>query len=413
MTILAAVLLCALVACGVLGVRYIGRHLPAQQEAEAAQRYKSFQSAKYFSGLDALRAFSVVAVIWTHTTLPHTIALLNQGNRGVDLFFAISGFLVTTLLLREYRRSGAISLRDFYMRRTLRIFPLYYAVLGLYCVLVFLVFRGTPKGQEFWSNFPAFLTYTSNWFVNLESAGRNGVTFYFAWSLATEEQFYLLWPFVMVLALKFVPRTTVLVVPVTALLLVQLFGNAIPDTFAGRVMGSLAPAILFGVMLAVMMDDETGFRGLHALLGRRWIAPVAAVAMLACLAFGAPWRVSSFAMAVLVASVCLREDTYLHAILKWRPLVYVGTVSYGIYLMHMLGANAARKVIGHDFGTDVFLVTVPIAIAMASVSYHFFERPILRFKSRFSHVPSKTSAPTGAPTPGSPGVLGVTSPLPK
>jgi peptidoglycan/LPS O-acetylase OafA/YrhL len=163
------------------------------------------------------------------------------------------------------------------------------------------------------------------------------------------------------------------------------------------------------------MDDETSFRGLHLLLGRRWVAPLAAVVMLACLGLGAPWRVSAFSMAALVASVCLREDTYLHAILRWRPLVYVGTISYGIYLMHMLGANAARKVIGHEFGTDVFLVTVPIAITMASASYHFFERPILRYKSRFSHVPSKTSAggDAAAAAPASPGVLGVTSPLPK
>jgi peptidoglycan/LPS O-acetylase OafA/YrhL len=164
-------------------------------------------------------------------------------------------------------------------------------------------------------------------------------------------------------------------------------------------------------MLAVLMDDETSFRGLHALLGPRWVAPLAAAVMLACLAVGVPWHVSAFAMAILVASVCMREDTYLHAVLRWRPLAYVGTISYGIYLMHMLGANAARKIIGHDFGTDVFLATVPIAIAMASASFHFFERPILRYKGRFSHVPSKTITPVGETT--SPGVLGVTSPLSK
>jgi peptidoglycan/LPS O-acetylase OafA/YrhL len=367
--------------------------------SEADRAWASFQDAKYFGGLDALRAFSVIAVIWTHTTLPHSATLLNQGHRGVDLFFAISGFLVTTLLLKEYRRTGTVSLRDFYMRRTLRIFPLYFAVLAAYCLLVFVTLKGTPKAREFWANLPAFLTYTSNWFVSLENGGRNGVTFYFAWSLATEEQFYLLWPALLVLALKWRPSVGAPVAVATALLLVQFLGEAFaPGNFAGTVMRSLAPAILFGVIFAVLMNDARCFRAVYAVLGHRWVAPLAALAMLACLAFGAPWRVGSFAMAVLVASVCIREDTWLHPLLRLRPLVYIGTISYGVYLMHMLCANVARKAIGEQFGTVVFLATVPLVIGVAAVSYRFFERPILRFKSRFSHVPSKTSpVPAAAP----------------
>src|SRR5437868_5861023 len=104
---------------------------------DANTAYQAFMSASRFGGLDGLRAFSVVAVIWCHVTGPHTLELLNRGNKGVDLFFAISGFLVTSLLLREHRKTCGISLRNFYIRRTLRIFPLYYAVLCLYCVLVF------------------------------------------------------------------------------------------------------------------------------------------------------------------------------------------------------------------------------------------------------------------------------------
>ena len=75
----------------------------------------------------------------------------------------------------------------------------------------------------------------------------------------------------------------------------------------------------------------------------------------------------------------------------------MGTVSYGIYLMHMLAANVARKFLGHDLGTDVYLVTLPIVFMMASVSYSVFERPILRFKSRFAHVPGKKDAPATEP----------------
>lgn len=358
--------------------------------------YESFQSARYFSGLDALRALSVIAVIWTHTTLPHAMRLLNQGHRGVDLFFAISGFLVTTLLLREYRRERTISLRDFYMRRTLRIFPLYYAALAVYCMLVFVLLKGTPKAAEFWNNLPAFLSYTSNWFVNLENGGRNGVTFYFAWSLATEEQFYLFWPLLMVGVLQWRPRTEVLLVPVIALLLVQAIAPAIrPGAFGAVVLGSLSPAILFGVLFAILLDNRATFSVLYRVLGRRWMPPLIAITVVVCLAFDVPWRVSSFCMAALVASVCIREGSYLHPLLRFKPLMYIGTVSYGIYLMHMLAANAARKVLGYEFGTTVFLATVPVAIAIAVTSYRFFEKPILGFKNRFSHASAKPGVVAG------------------
>jgi peptidoglycan/LPS O-acetylase OafA/YrhL len=215
----------------------------------------------------------------------------------------------------------------------------------------------------------------------------------------------------MVLALQLVPRTRMLVVPVACLLALQFMGDAIRNaSFAGTVLASLAPAILFGVLLAIVADDERYFRRLYAVLGGPWVAPAAAAVVVAALAVDAPWRLVSFSMAVLVACVCLREDTWLHPLLRCRPLAYIGSVSYGIYLMHMLAANATRKALGHDFGVDVFLMTVPIAIAMASASFRYFEQPLLRFKSRFSRIPAP--APSGTRL-GVLDVLDVTSPLPK
>jgi peptidoglycan/LPS O-acetylase OafA/YrhL len=373
------------------------RSLAAAESTQAcADAYHSFLSTRYFSGLDALRAFSVLAVIWTHVTGDHALRLLAQGHRGVDLFFAISGFLVTTLLLREYRRNGRISIREFYMRRTLRIFPLYYAVLALYCVLVFVTLRGTPKAAEFWANLPAFATYTSNWFVNLENGAAHGVTFYFAWSLATEEQFYLFWPSLMVLLLLCFKREWVLALAAGALLVVQILcaslGNA---AFLATVFASLAPAILFGVAFAVLLNNQACFAVLYRVLGRRFAAPLAFVLLLVSLQLDASRLLSSAVMAVLVAAVCIREDTYLHPILRWRPAAFVGTISYGVYLMHMLAANAVRGVVRHQMGIDVFVLTTLVVIAMAYVSFRFFEAPILRYKDRFNPRPAgaKNAAP--------------------
>src|SRR5882672_6045500 len=102
-------------------------------EPPAVDRGSLFQKAKYFPLLDGLRAVSIVGVVWHHAGgALHFSGPLSRGYHGVSLFFVISGFLITTLLLRERSRTGAISLRKFYLRRALRIFPLYYAVLALY-----------------------------------------------------------------------------------------------------------------------------------------------------------------------------------------------------------------------------------------------------------------------------------------
>ena len=93
---------------------------------------RRFVETRHFPALDGLRGLSILAVIWHHAVDPAGI----WGYFGVSLFFAISGFLITTLLLRERAATGRISLRNFYMRRTLRIFPLYYAVVALYVVVV-------------------------------------------------------------------------------------------------------------------------------------------------------------------------------------------------------------------------------------------------------------------------------------
>src|SRR5260221_4943518 len=171
-----------------------GYQVCQRMQSLADDRQELFQEAKYFPFLDGLRALSILGVVWHHAGGTRLLAgPLSRGYHGVSLFFVISGFLITTLLLRERKRTQGISLRKFYLRRALRIFPLYYAVLALYVVMVVYIERGSRAGVEFIQNLPFFATYTSNWFVKL---GADRTIFYFAWSLATEEQFYLVWPWI-------------------------------------------------------------------------------------------------------------------------------------------------------------------------------------------------------------------------
>ncbi|HLP24771.1 MAG TPA: acyltransferase, partial [Acidobacteriota bacterium] len=207
--------------------------------------YRDFKATRFFGSLDGLRALSIVAVVWFHTVPWDRTALLGQGNKGVTLFFAISGFLIVTLLLRQKEQRETVDLRNFWGRRVLRIFPVYYLALALYVALVALAERDPAARSAFFGNLPAFATFTSNWFVDLESTR---VIFYFALSLAAEEQFYLLWP----LAERFLRGSRPLWLAGGALLITQTVALTWPAESRAalplRMLTSVPAAILLGVM---------------------------------------------------------------------------------------------------------------------------------------------------------------------
>lgn len=360
-----------------------------------ASAYIGFRATSRFGSLDGLRALSVAAVVWHHTGGGLvTFEWFQYGHHGVTLFFAISGFLITTLLLREHDRHGTIDLRSFYIRRSLRIFPLYYAVLLIYVVLVFLFERQTKAGQEFFANLLPFATYTSNWFV-----AQDGRTiFYFAWSLAAEEQFYLVWP---PLLKKLGTRARALAVAATVAVLVALFERTLP-WFIGYAraepiqvaMTNLPLAVVAGVVGALMLHDPKTFaRCWPWLAGSRWHSLAwLLLALASTYPRGSPWAASHFAAALLVVSCCMREDHVLAGLLRWRPMAYLGTISYGLYLLHMLCKNVvinAAAIAGVQLGAGAFFAaTLALAVVAAGLSFKYFESRFLRIKGRFARATS-------------------------
>lgn len=342
--------------------------------------HTQYLRTKYFGALDGLRCLSILMVIGFHCNLTCT-NFFRTGQYGVSLFFVISGFLITTLLLREQGMSGTISLKHFYIRRTLRIFPLYYAALLVYTALVVVMEHGPERGA-FWRNWPYYFTYTSNWFVDKDAAPR--VIFAFSWSLATEEQFYLLWPSIVRYARRWwIPLAIILSAAIvdmcfeagTARAWLD-FGNA-----GNRILTSVATPICLGCGLAYLLDHPRSFAVARPVLANMIAAPLALLGLLiAYLLLNEPLMIAF--MVLLVGACCIRKDH----LLAWafsNPVVrYVGTISYGLYLLHMLAMNGT-KLLRKEHDWLFFAIALAMSIAMASASYWMFEVPFLRLKNRF------------------------------
>ncbi len=356
----------------------------------SAVAHGHYLRTRFFSSLDGLRALSILAVIWHHTAAAGAAnTLLHQGNQGVSLFFVISGFLIVTLLLRAKARSGTFSLPKFWGRRTLRILPVYYGVLGLYVVLVVLLEHNPGYRRAFFGNLPAFATFTSNWFVSLKDPR---VIFYFAWSLAAEEQFYLVWPwFERYLRGAWPLFAALIVLALTQGTALAVHSKDLNDlSLPVRMISSVPAAILLGVILAHLLHSPGAFRVLYAMTGRRGSATAAfllTVAALGARPVLGPARdfVTAAAMMLLVASCVVREDNDLMRLLSAPWIAWVGKVSYGMYLLHMLSVNQVRRALAavhaHSPYLDFIFGTL-LAIGAASLSYLFFESRFLRLKDR-------------------------------
>ena len=356
--------------------------------------HEAFRNTKFFGSLDGLRCISILAVIWHHTG-GHSFdfPLAGRGYHGVTLFFAISGFLITTLLLREKEKKGTIDLKKFYIRRSLRIFPLYYSVLFIYIALVLLMERGTDAGKEFMGNLPSYLTYTSNWFVDLKG---ERVIFYFAWSLATEEQFYLVWPWIQKYTKFWVP-----VIFMSGLLVIAFLAShgylGLENGFLLTVLKSIMPGICLGAILAHLLHHKRTFPIVFNMLGHKWSAPILLAALFGYCALPNidNWIVHVLGVLVVGASV-IREDHFLAKPFKFFPIRWMGTISYGMYMLHMLAKNGYDIVVGklgfekliHGIGVHPaifeFVGTTIIVVIMATISFQFYEAYFLKLKKRFS-----------------------------
>ncbi len=387
--------------------------------------FDRYQKARFFPALDGLRCVSILGVISFHAGVPYRTFFGQYGGLGVQFFFVISGFLITTLLLRERRDTNDVSLTKFYLRRTLRIFPLYYSVLAIYCIATLGHDRGTREGQEFFHRLPIFITYTSNWFI-LNGQGH----FALSWSLATEEQFYLFWPAIVTFLSRkpWVPLASILAIAAADLALEISFNSGLihASPVSAQILTSISTPICFGCVLAYLLHWKKSFDVIYPIVSHPISALVALAVAMTMSLFTPTGNANAFtlfitAMAivgcVIVATCVVGTGGILKPILTNKAVRHIGVISYGMYLIHQLCLKSTDKLVdrflptvgGPMMGPMMhFFIGTSVTILIASLSYHYYESIFLRLKERWAKRPEKPAtllspaAPAHEPVAGEP-----------
>ncbi|MEL7367317.1 MAG: acyltransferase [Myxococcota bacterium] len=356
--------------------------------------FDTYRSTRFFVGLNGVRALSILAVLWHHTdNVWFGWPALARGFLGVDVFFVLSGFLIVTLLLREREATQRVDLSRFYLRRTFRIFPLYYAGILIYFVAT-RVFSGTSafEAEPFDDALPFLALYVANWHLGAPHC------FAHAWSLAAEEQFYLVWP---PLERWFAGRLAPILV--AALLVNQAINFGLVTWLwpsferfqAGlEILQVTFTPMLLGIALAYALHHRESYQRVAKwVAGRRTaivlimvgiiVAPIEDIQ-------GAPRLVFHVAATLALANLIIDPDARLVQWLEWAPLRRLGEVSYGVYVLHMLVVLIAAGVLARlgvrDIPGLLMVVSTLGTWGLAEISFRTFESPFLRLKDRFGHA---------------------------
>jgi peptidoglycan/LPS O-acetylase OafA/YrhL len=345
--------------------------------------------------LDGLRAVAVFLVIFYHFGFEHI-----PGGYGVVMFFVLSGFLITWLLLKEQGRTGTISLTGFYRRRSLRIFPAF--VVYWIALVGLLVLTGRPVN---WPHAWSALLYVSNYYNAILGDPNTG--FSHTWSLAIEEQFYLLWPFAFLLLRNSGERLARWIagsiIAVWVYRCVLVYGFGVDQGYLYAAFDTRVDALMVGCLLAVVLHRGL-FERFWTVVTSHPLLPLLTIGVIALGIFGgslvpvARYRdVLGFAvvpplMAVLIVQLIGLSDSPLWRWTQSAPSAFLGRISYPLYLWHQLTLGPVRNRLGEYPVVVQLAAALAVTILVATASYYIVERPFLRLK-RSGPGPRPAEAP--------------------
>ncbi len=398
-----------------------GEHIPVRHAVRGPSDRRVSGSLPYLPGLDGLRALAVIAVLLYHGEL----SWMPGGFLGVEVFFVISGYLITALLLAQWRQSGRVDVKNFWLGRARRLLPALYLVLVVTLAYAVVFLPGEVAGLR--GDVIAALGYVTNWYLvfghesYFEAMGRPSLLRHL-WSLAVEEQFYLVWPLVLALGLSFGGtrwrrRRMLLVALVgataSAVLMAILYRPEVDPSRIYYGTDTRATGLLVGAALAFVwapwrMAPETGSAAVKRLrlrrvksrsrLQRRWawttpilldLAGLAALGglVLSCMRLGEfqPFLyrgglASVSLLSAVVIMACVHPYTRLGAsVLGRQPLRWIGLRSYGIYLWHWPIFMVTRPQLDVPIeGWPLLALRLAATLVLADLSYRYVETPIRR-----------------------------------
>jgi peptidoglycan/LPS O-acetylase OafA/YrhL len=331
--------------------------------------------------LDGLRAIAVFTVIIYHFGFDSV-----PGDLGVSAFFVLSGFLITWLLLKEYDRTGQISIRQFYMRRLLRIAPAYYGFL-------FLVYAEEQLRGYHWdlSLLLSGLFYVVNYYNAFN--GHPDTAIAHAWSLGVEQQFYLLWPLILCVCVRKKPPIAVWLISGLILLVASwrsflYVGLGVTPAYVYNAFETRLDCLAVGCLVAVC-GPWPKFQSFVSALSRLAVLPICTLALLFYSRVGGSdayhysigFTVDSILLALFMLQLLILGQGGVWSWINHPVMVYLGVISYSLYLYHLIALGISSR-----FGTLPlpigFVFGLFACIVSASGSYWFIERPFLLLKGR-------------------------------
>jgi peptidoglycan/LPS O-acetylase OafA/YrhL len=339
------------------------RHRAADRRPSGAVSHEEYLGRRYFAPLDGLRAVSILLVITAHASDPLFSGL--HGAVGVTIFFVISGYLITTLLLREEERRGHARIKAFYIRRAFRILPLYYLTLAVYIVLVGLLHLQSGAA-DLWHSLPWYLAYQN------DLVPHGAVVFNQSWSLAVEEKYYL--------------RKHRL--PVAGGLAAA---TALASLWPATRYFAIYTPILLGCVVALILDNPVLYRRAVRLA----TTPVALLLIAALIVWvpsfenGSNVHVVFSVLIALLFPAVLVGPRWLSGLLSNRVAVYIGTRSYALYLIHRIVKGVVDRAVSYG-STSVphellhFVLIVVLSLAAAEVMCRLVEQPMIRIGRRLA-----------------------------
>jgi peptidoglycan/LPS O-acetylase OafA/YrhL len=355
--------------------------------------YDEFKAMRRFPAFDGLRAIAAALVFTFHFGGPAWQWTI--GWTGVHLFFVLSGFLITTLLLREEERYRRISLRGFYIRRLFRIMPVYFVVLAATYALAHL--SGT--GDQVRKSLFHYL------FLMNEFAPTNA--FLHTWTIGIEQKFYIFWPLIAFALITGAFRKRLALTVVAILVLIAL----VPTAHAFPYWPMQYVVILVGCALAIIMNHPRGY-ALVRPLTHPVVATVIAVAFVVVHVFGLPhWPPPSsgqsdsllgfYAVLVAILLPTLLSHSLPAKALSLRPMVFVGERSYSLYLVQLIALQVVEGVVPawrNHRDSKVLLATLIVGLLASDLLYRWVEQPMIKVGRRFA---TRRGEPGGGSQPAS------------